>query len=300
MDVLVIGGGGFLGSAFVTELSKVKGVVVHTFDMFKHGFPEKMPRKKNIKPPVVGNIRDYYSVSRAIASCKPDVVVHLAAFITRPETFGESRVCAEINYGGTANVIEACIHATPRPRKIVFGSCEAARNPQANFGVSKFAAEELLRTLGTAAGLQVATLRFAEIYGHNKASQTSQGMVNFLVDQMLQGSGIGMFSVNKVKDHVHLSDAVRALVLATRDEDTNYCRVDVGPGDALSIKDLINKIKKLTGFEGRLEFLEHDSSLVVDSVSDPHPARELWGFECEADMDIELANLVKKRRKELK
>ena len=300
MNILVIGGGGFLGSAYVEAISKIKGARVHIFDMYKHGFPDKLPRKKNILLPVVGNIRDYYSVARAIDSCKPEVVVHLAAFITRPENFGESRTCAEINYLGTANVIEACINITPSPRKIIFASCEAARNPQANFGVSKFAAEELLRTLGTAAGVQVAVLRFAEIYGHSKKSHTSQSMINFLVDQMVQGADIGMFSVNKVKDHIHVSDAVRALVLASMDTDTDFCRVDIGTGIPISIKDVVNKVRKLTGYTGRLEFLDHPRSQVVDSVSDPAPARELWGFECEADLDLELVGFIKKRRKELK
>ncbi len=300
MDILVIGGGGFLGSAFVEAVAKIREVRVHTFDMFKHGFPNKLSRKKNIMRPVVGNIRDYYSVARVIDSCKPEVVVHLAAHITRPENFGESRVCAEINYLGTANIIEACINTSSRPRKIVFASCEAVRNPQANFGVSKFAAEELLRTLATAAGMQVAVLRFAEIYGYGKKSHTSQSMINFLVDQMVVGVDVGMFSVNKVKDHVHLSDAVRALILASMDSATSFCRVDIGPGIPVSIEEVINKVRHSTEYVGRLEFLDHPSSRVVDSVSDPVPAQELWGFACEAQLDQELLVLVKKRRKELK
>ncbi len=300
MRILVIGGGGFLGSAFVTELAKIKGTEVHVFDLFKYGFPEKLPRKKNIKNPITGNIRDYYSVARAIDSTRPDVVVHLVAHITRPEFSGESRTCAEINYLGTANILEACVNTPSPPRKIVFASCEAARNPQANFGISKRAAEQLIETLGRDSGMQVAILRFAEIYGYNKRSHTSQGMINFLIDHMIGGNGIGVFSVDKVKDHVHLSDAVRALVVATTDVETAFCKIDIGPGVAISIKDLVNKLRDLTGYEGSLEFLEHPSAHVVDSVSDTGAARALWGFECIADMDTELAILVKKRRKDLK
>jgi nucleoside-diphosphate-sugar epimerase len=166
--------------------------------------------------------------------------------------------------------------------------------------VSKLAAEELLRTFGEAAGIQVAILRFAEIYGYNKKSQTSQSMVNFLVDHMLAGSGIGMFSVDKEKDHLHLSDAVRALQAAILDQDTAFCRVDIGPGEGVVIKDLIEKIRELTGYSGRLEYLEHPSAKVIDSVSDPKLAKKLWGFECEADLEKELIDLIKRRRKEIK
>lgn len=300
MRVLVVGGGGYLGSAFVIAVSKIKDVEIHIFDMFKHGFPKKLPRKKNIKNPITGNIRDYYSIARAIDSSRPDVVVHLVAHITRPEFSGESRTCAEINYLGTANLLEACVNTDVSPRKIVFASCEAARNPQANFGISKLAAEGLIETLCRDAGIQVAILRFAEIYGYNKTSHTSQSMINFLVDHMLSDNGIGIFGANKTKDHLHLTDAVEALCLATLDESTDFCKVDIGPGVSIIIKDLVNKLRYLTGYTGNMEFLEHPSAHVVDSVSDPAPSKELWGFECAADMDTELITLIKKRKKDLK
>jgi nucleoside-diphosphate-sugar epimerase len=148
--------------------------------------------------------------------------------------------------------------------------------------------------------MDLAILRFAEIFGCSK-SQTSGSMVNFLVDHMLVGNGIGLFGVTAQKDHVHISDATRALLLAVEDTETPVCNVDIGPGVGETIQDVVEKVKKMTGFKGPLQYLQDPAVRVVDSVSDPLPAKELWGFECAVgDFETQLSDLVKKRRKDLR
>ncbi len=304
MRVLVIGGGGFLGSELVTQLAKSRTTEVAVLDTYVHGFPEKMPKKKNIIPPIMGNIRNFYNISCTIEKVRPDVVVHLAAFITRPENIGDFRKCAEINYVGTANILDACTQIN-RPgkkvvKKIVFASCEAARNPQSNFGITKRASEQLLEAVCPVAGIDLAILRFAEIFGCSK-SQTSGSVVNHLVDHMLVGTGIGLFGVTAQKDHVHISDATRALLLAVKDTETPVCNVDIGPGVGGTIQEVVEKVKAATGFKGSLKYLEHPAVRMINSISNPEAAKELWGFEClAADFETQLSDLVKKRRKDLR
>lgn len=296
MRYLITGGGGFLGSELVTELVKGKKNEVYVFDNFLAGAANKLPKDK-IKESIVGNIKDFYSISRAVERAKPDVVVHLAAHTTRPETFGEFRMCAEVNHTGTANLLEAILRDSCKPKKLVFASTEAIRNPTSHHGISKLAAEQLLKSICPLAKIDLAILRFSEIYGPSVV-QSSNCLVNFLVDNMITGKPVALFDVTKHKDYVHISDAVRACKLAIKSKNPLFT-VDIGPGEPLVTKDLVEKLRGLIEFGGGFKYLEHPAIRVYDSVADPAPAKQILNFECKADFDTELLKLIKKRRKDL-
>jgi len=297
MRYLITGGGGFLGSELVAELGKGKKNEVYIFDNFMAGAPEKLPRDK-IKETIVGNIKDFYSISRAVERAKPDVIVHLAAHTTRPETLGEFRMCAEVNYIGTANLLETCMRDNCKPKKIVFASSEAVRNPTSHHGICKRASEKLLESVCPVVNIQLGILRFSEIYGIS-AVQSSNSLVNFLVDSMVVDRPIAVFDVAKQKDYVHISDAVRACKLAVRSK-LSLFNVDIGPGAPITTRDLVEKIRGLVEFGGGLKYLEHPAVRVYDSVADPAPAKQILKFECKADFDTELLKLIKNRKKELR
>lgn len=297
MRYLVTGGGGFLGSELVTELSKSKRNEVFIFDNYLYGYPKKLTQRQAVKDIIVGNIKDYYAVSSVMEKVRPDVVIHLATHMTRPESVGNFRPCAEINYLGTANLLDCCLRDSTKPKRIVFGSTEAVNNPHSHHGISKLAAEQLLESICPMAGIKLAILRFSEIYGVSKA-QHPHSLLNFLVDNMLQNQPVAVFDVDKKKDYVHISDAVRASKLASTKAIDSVLKVDIGPGDPVVTKDLIEKLRGLIDFGGEFKYLSHASVRTEDSVADPAPAKQLLGFECKADLDTELQKLINKRRKD--
>ena len=291
---MITGGGGFLGSALVFELLKVKKNEVYVFDNFIAGSSTKLPENK-IKEIIVGNIKDFYSISRALERSRPDVVIHLAAHTTRPETFGEFRMCAEVNYNGTANLLEACLRDRCKPQKIIFASSEAVKNPSSHHGIAKLASEGLLGSVCQLAKIKLGILRFSEIYGLSEV-QSSNCLINFLVDNMVVNRSVAVFDVNKQKDYVHISDAVKACKLAVKSSQ-DFFNVDIGSGEPVVTVELIDKLKNLIDFKGEFQYLNHPSVRIYDSVADVVEAKRVLGFECKADFDTELIKLIKKRRK---
>lgn len=301
MKILITGGAGFLGQELVASLAKVRSNQIYILDSFLHGskLSTQFPKRKNVHPAVVGNVRNYYDLFSMIDRDKPDVVIHLAAFITRPESVDNFRTCSEINYVGMANLLDACSAVQSKPSKIIFASSEAARDPQSHHGISKRGAEDLLHLIAPLMGIDAVSMRFSEIYGLSK-SQSSNSMVNFLTDMMISGRDVALYNVNKERDMIHISDAVRACELVVNTEVKGLERIDIGTGEGVAIRDLVTAIKDATGFKGQLKFLEDPRIKVVDSVADTGPAKELLGFECTADFETELAALVKKRKRALK
>jgi len=300
MRILITGGGGFLGSSLISALLKQsRKNKILIFDSYTHGFPKKF--SKRLEAPIIGRIQNYYDIYRTLDRFRPEIVIHLAAYNTRPESIGQLRTCAEVNYLGTANLLEGCLMLKERPKKLIFASSEAAAEPVRNFGISKRAAEDLILTtlLGVpGAGISPKILRFPEIYGHN-TPYSSNSLVNFLVDNMIVGNDVALYGVDRLRDYVHISDAVRACELAVQHEDS-FLRVDIGSGKRITVKTLANKIKKLTGYTGKLKLLDNDLVPVRNSVVNPKLAKLTLGFECSADFDTELESLVAQRKKDLK
>jgi len=298
MRYLITGGGGFLGSELVTELSKPQKNEVYVFDNYLYGYPEKLSQRQTIKDIIVGNIKDYHAIASAMEKVQPDVVIHLATHMTRPESVGDFRACSTVNYLGTANLIDCCLRDATKPKRLVFGSTEAVKNPHSHHGISKLAAEGLLESICPLAGIKLAILRFSEIYGVSKA-QRPHSLINFLVDNMVSGQSVAVFDVDKQKDYVHISDAVRACKLAATKRIDSVVKVDIGTGEPVVTKDLIEKLRGIMDFRGEFKYLTHASVRIESSVADPAPAKQLLGFECKADFDTELLKLIDKRRKDL-
>ncbi|MGI9591659.1 MAG: NAD-dependent epimerase/dehydratase family protein [Myxococcota bacterium] len=111
LRVLVTGGAGFLGRALLRELAKVPLGELRVFDLAEvdlHEFPDVVSRR--------GDVRDADAVFDACRGV--DVVVHAASQIDWGHASSDE--LAEVNVGGTENVLRAC-RAT-RVRGLVYTS----------------------------------------------------------------------------------------------------------------------------------------------------------------------------------
>ena len=299
MRILVTGGAGFIGNPLVTSLAKDRNNTISVLDGYVHGFPKKFPTKKNIESPLAGNIRSLSHVASALQKFTPDVIVHMAAHITRPESVGNFRECAEVNYLGTVNLLKACMDSTEKPKKIVFTSSLAAVNtPGSHFGIAKRASEQLLESLCEEMGISYTTIRLSEVYGVS-ASPTSDSEVHFLIDNMLVGRNIVVYGPNEHRDYMHVSDAVRAIELGVR-SDEQVPMVEIGTGEPVVTKNLVKKLHKLTKYSGKVRLTDDPRINIVSYVADTSLAKEKLGFVCEKNFDEGLKELVSKRKKELK
>ena len=299
MRILITGGAGFIGSPLVASLAKNRSDTISVLDGFVHGFPKKFPTKKNINSPLAGNVRSLSHLASALHKFTPDVIVHMAAHITRPEALGDFKECAEVNYVGTANLLKACMDLKEKPGKLIFvSSLAATATSGSHFGIAKRASEELLESLCGEMDISYTSMRFSEVYGISP-SPTSDSEVHFLIDNMLLGRNVVVYGPNEHRDYMHVSDAVRAIELVIL-SDEQVPMVEIGTGEPVVTKDLVKKLRNLTKHSGKVRLLDDPRINIVSYFADTEPDKERFGFVCEKNFDEGLKELVAKRKKELK
>ena len=94
---------------------------------------------------------------------------------------------------------------------------------------------------------QVIALRFQNVYGERQSLQNPYtGLISIFSNRMRQGLPINIFEDGQEsRDFVHVSDVVRAIVLALNANSKKWLVVNVGSGVAVSVYEVAKKLKDL-------------------------------------------------------
>jgi FlaA1/EpsC-like NDP-sugar epimerase len=144
--ILLFGGSGSLGNAFIKTYIKNNKIVNYSRDECKH-WEMSLKYKTNNLSFIIGDIRDYKSVETAILREKPEIIIIMAALkhIDRCEYALEE--CVKTNLNGTINVlnaIECNIDRLGIIESVVFVSTDKACEPTNVYGMSKALSESFI------------------------------------------------------------------------------------------------------------------------------------------------------------
>jgi len=123
MQILIIGGSGFLGQYIAKELLSKK----HKVTIFDHSSPKEI-LKKRIKF-IKGDIRNKKKIFQAIKG--KQIVYNFAAISDISDAMQDSVKTVNINLIGTLNIIEACIKY--KIQRFVFASSVYVLSSQGGF-----------------------------------------------------------------------------------------------------------------------------------------------------------------------
>ena len=138
--VLITGGTGFLGRAFVKHLLEYgpKAVRVFSNDEFGHYQTQKQFQGKGMRY-FLGDVRDFERLKTACAGA--DIVIHAAA-LKRIDLIEYNVMDAvKTNIDGTMNVVRACLEQ--QVPKAVFVSTDKACSPVNSYGATKMLGERI-------------------------------------------------------------------------------------------------------------------------------------------------------------
>lgn len=260
MRVLITGGAGFIGSHIAEHFQGKADVVV--LDNFRSGHRRNL---EGLKVDLIeGSILDRAALDRAMRGV--DLVFHLAAMISVPESMLKPRECVEINATGTLHVLEAAAEA--KARKVVLASSAAIYGdnpvvpkvetmfpePKSPYAVTKLDGEYYLEMFRRERGLSTASLRFFNVFGPRQDPKSPYAAaVPIFIEKALRGDPIAIFGDGgATRDFIYVKDIVGALVFAATTEGVAGTH-NVGYGRKMTVLELAQEVLRLTGSASAIE-----------------------------------------------
>lgn len=253
--VVVTGGCGFIGSHLATKLVEL-GAHVTIIDNLSTGFKENTQNLNDRITFIQGDIENYADC--LLATLDTEIVFHLAAFISVPQSLEKPRLCHTTNVDGTFNMLEAC--RVNGVKRLVFSSSSAVygptdlrcgentpTNPKSPYGFSKLIGEELCKQYTTNFGVETVMLRYFNVYGpRQNPNGAYAAVVARFTDQLKNNKPITIFGNGlQTRDFVPVSHVVEANLLAGLADATNVSGeiFNVATGTSITLLELIKQLK---------------------------------------------------------
>ena len=277
MNVLVCGGAGYIGSHTVYELIE-RGHSVVVVDSLIKGHKAAIHNEAKF---YLGDIRDEEFMDRVFRENQIDAVIDFAAFSLVGESVNEPFKYYENNVYGTLKLLEAMERADVK--KIVFSSTAATygependiivesdnTNPTNPYGETKLTVEKMLKWADNAYGIKFVALRYfnaagAHISGKIGEDHNPETHLITIILQTALGQREKMFIFGDdydtpdgtcVRDYIHVTDLadahIKALEKLFRTNESGI--YNLGNGKGFSVKEVIEKAKKITGKDFKVE-----------------------------------------------
>ncbi len=279
--VFLTGARGFLGSHLMVALAAA-GADAHAFQ---------------------GDITDAESVRAEVSAARPDLVFHMAAYGTTPIQRDEARM-RDVNVGGIENLWKALDRQSCRV--VQTGTCGEygpAMGALAEHHICRPATsytrtmhEAVLFSLDRArrSGRELIVLRPFGPYG---PGDRSERLVPHVINGLLSGGRVAATTGQQRRDYSHVSDHVRALMLAgTRTLADMPAVFNIGTGRPIRVRDLIETIATIinNGALARVDFgaVPLRPNDLPDMFADTTAARRLLGYEPAVALEDGLSRTV--------
>ena len=277
MNVLVCGGAGYIGSHTVYELIE-RGHSVVVVDSLIKGHKAAVHNDAKF---YLGDIRDEEFMDKVFKENNIDALIDFAAFSLVGESVNEPFKYYENNVYGTLKLLETMERAGVK--KIVFSSTAATygependiivesdkTNPTNPYGETKLTVEKMLKWADNAYGIKFVALRYfnaagAHISGKIGEDHSPETHLIPIILQTALGQREKMFIFGDdydtpdgtcVRDYIHVTDLADAHIKALEKLfKTNESGIyNLGNGKGFSVKEVIEKAKKVTGKDFKVE-----------------------------------------------
>ena len=272
INVLVVGGAGFIGSHMIKSLDQ-NGCRITVLDNLSSGHANAVLAGNM----VVGDLSDGLFLDSLFSSCSFDVVMHFASSILVGESVKDPAKYYRNNVTNTQNLLDVMIRHNVK--NLVFSSTAAIfgepqytpidekhpKLPINPYGRSKWMVEQILEDFDRAYGLKSVCLRYFNAAGADPKGDLGErhDPETHLIPLILQtisgrrdsfsvfGRDYGTKDGTCVRDYIHVSDLCDAHWLAIKyllDGGNSEC-FNLGNGNGFSVQDVIYMCEKVTGKE---------------------------------------------------
>jgi len=308
MKCIVTGVAGFIGSSLAQTLLEDHHDVVG-IDCFIPYYP------RELKEWNLAQLRDYNSfrfieaeVGELFGQAEPhrdalldgvNVVFHQAAQAGVRASWGSYfETYCTCNVLATQKLLEACkgregLRVVYASSSSVYGETQKfpmqeddLPQPVSPYGVTKLAAEHLVRLYTFNYGLPTVSLRYFTVYGPRQRPDMA---FHRLIRSAFTGEPFTLFgSGEQTRDFTYISDIVQANLLAAQKAPAGAV-YNLGGGSRISMNEVVNLVEKVTGRKPALVRSEREKGDVTHTGADVTRARTEIGFFPEVSIEEGLA-----------
>lgn len=301
MAVLVTGGAGYIGSAFVEQLLAAGEDAVVLDDLSRGHRAAVHPEASFFE----GRTGDRDLVARIAGEHRIDACVHFAAFAYVGESVTEPARYYDNNFTQAQILFESLVAAGVK--RVVFSStCATYGVPQEvpipeshpqwpinPYGWSKLFVERVLHDFDRAYDLKFVALRYFNAAGATRERGEHHAPETHLIPLALAAAAgrrgkLSVFGTDyptldgtAVRDYIHIEDLGEAHLLALRHlregGDSEY--LNLGNGTGYSVLEVIESTRKVTGLEVPFETAPRREGDPPRLVGNAQRARDLLGWE---------------------
>jgi UDP-glucose 4-epimerase len=285
--VLVTGAAGFIGTALCQRLWDLGATV--------HGVSRR-PQNRTEVLWWTTDLAEQGTADRVIGESQPDLIFHLASHVTGTRDLDAVMPTVRSNLLTTINVLTAACNAGG-PR-VVLAATSHEPSPEdpddvpcSPYAAAKTAAADYTRMFHALYGLSVVSVRVLMAYGPGQWDGTK--LVPYVANCLLRGERPKLSSGNQEIDWIYVDDVVDAFLRAGRSDDAEGQTIDVGSGELVTARTVVNELVRLTGCEVQPIFgALPDRPMERRRVADTARTRRLIGWEPSTTLKTGLARTV--------
>jgi GDP-L-fucose synthase len=296
--IVVTGGAGFLGTVLIRRLRErgCKHIYIPLIEEFDLTKPE--------------------AVERLFDQQRPEIIFHLAAEVggiganlANPGRYFYANLAMGLHlieasrvHGLEKFVQVGTICAYPKFAAVPFREEDLwngyPEETNAPYGIAKKALLVMLQAYRQQYGLNGIYLLPVNLYGPGdnfdpRTSHAIPALIRKCVDAQNRGESeiVAWGTGRATREFFYVEDCAEGLILAAEKYDGPE-PVNLGAGFEISIADLVEKIRELTGFSGTVRWDHSKPDGQPRRRLDVSKARELFGFQAKTDFDTGLKNTI--------
>ena len=264
MNVLIIGGNGFIGSHLIDHLL-ANGHKVRVFDISHEKFREPLPNV-DYRLSKLDNIPDLYEAMLGI-----DIIYHLATASVPSTSNVDHAADVSSNLIPALNVLS--LMKRLEIKKIVYFSSGGAvygnttenpihedvpLNPISSYGIVKITIEHYILLYSRLYELDYLIVRPSNPYGPRQGHFIAQGVISTFLRKAAQGDSFSVYGDGTAtKDYLYIKDFVDILYKLV---DSGASGIfNVGSGEGTSLNTIISKIEKVTSIKSPVVYTPQKS-----------------------------------------
>ncbi|MBP1608319.1 MAG: NAD-dependent epimerase/dehydratase [Acidobacteria bacterium] len=308
MRILITGGAGFIAFHLASRLIHERHVV-SLLDNFNDFYNPALKRRNisdlQTRAPVnvyEVDILDRDALKEAFEKCRPDIVVHLAAWAGVRPSLQRPALYATVNVTGTVNVLELAREYAPGC--FIFGSSSSVYGgnektpfseddpvdcPVSPYAATKRAGELLCHAYSRNFSMNITCLRFFTVYGPRQRPEMAIHKFAQLIQHDLEVPVFG--DGESRRDYTYVDDIVSG-IMAAIEVNPRFEILNLGESQTTSLLELIHYLEDALGKKACLRFFPDQPGDMLITYADIEKARRLLRYNPRTPISLGIERFV--------